>query len=540
MQKRTKIIWGSLIAVTLLTGCSIAQGVESIEQKAWTTHPQEKVSIHDPSIETVENQDGKTTYYLFGSHLGQAKSDDLLSWDVPFTTEYENMEDNIIYGNVAENLAETFEWAGYDDADSAGGYSLWAPDIIWNEAYEWPDGETGAFMLYYSASSTWRRSAIGFAVAKTIEGPYSYADTIMYSGFTEKDSTDGSERNTNYQNTNLKQLMDDDIIEDFNSEWAIEEGLTYNTDYAPNAIDPTLFFDENNQLWMTYGSWSGGIFILEMDAATGRPIYPGTDSKTSDGRMIDRYFGTKLSGGFHQSGEGPYILYDKDTDYYYLFVTYGGLSAKGGYNMRLFRSQNPDGPYTDAKGNSPIIAAGELNDQYGIKLMGNYQFSNQAVGYRAGGHNSALIDEDGQWYLIYHSRFNNGGENHEVQVHQMVMNEAGWPVPLPYAYSGEPLELKNLSEAEIVGSYEFINHGTDSGKTMLDTLAISLNADGTISGDVSGEWQQGNQGSVTIHLKNATYSGHFVEQQLEDNSGTVLTFSAIGTNNETIWGSKLA
>ena len=54
-------------------------------------------------------------------------------------------------------------------------------------------------MLYYSASSTWRRSAIGLAVAKTIEGPYSYVDTVIYSGFTEKDSTDGSERNTNYQ-----------------------------------------------------------------------------------------------------------------------------------------------------------------------------------------------------------------------------------------------------------------------------------------------------------------------------------------------------
>ena len=57
----------------------------------------------------------------------------------------------------------------------------------------------GAYMLYYSASSTWRRSAIGLAVAKTIEGPYSYSDTVIYSGFTEKDSTDGSDRNTNYQ-----------------------------------------------------------------------------------------------------------------------------------------------------------------------------------------------------------------------------------------------------------------------------------------------------------------------------------------------------
>ena len=91
---------------------------------------------------------------------------------------------------------------------------------------------------------------------------------------------------------------------------------------------------------MTYGSWSGGIFLLEVDPATGKPMYPGEDSTTEDGRIIDRYFGIKLSGGYHQSGEGPYIVYDEKTDYYYLFVTYGGLAAKGGYNMRLFRAEN--------------------------------------------------------------------------------------------------------------------------------------------------------------------------------------------------------
>ncbi|MDQ8499613.1 hypothetical protein Q3F58_02955 [Enterococcus faecium] len=226
------------------------------------------------------------------------------------------MEDNIIYGNTKENLAETFKWAGYDDADSKGGYSLWAPDVIWNADYEWSNGDKGAYMLYYSASSTWRRSAIGLAVAKTIEGPYSYSDTVIYSGFTEKDSTDGSDRNTNYQNTHLAKLIKDRKISGFSENWSIEAGLTYNTDYAPNAIDPALFYDEEGKLWMTYGSWSGGIFLLEVDPATGKPMYPGEDSTTEDGRIIDRYFGIKLSGGYHQSGEGPYIVYDEKTDYY--------------------------------------------------------------------------------------------------------------------------------------------------------------------------------------------------------------------------------
>ena len=31
--------------------------------------------------------------------------------------------------------------------------------------------------------------------------------------------------------------------------------------------------------------------LLEVDPATGKPMYPGEDSTTEDGRIIDRYFG---------------------------------------------------------------------------------------------------------------------------------------------------------------------------------------------------------------------------------------------------------
>ena len=37
-------------------------------------------------------------------------------------------------------------------------------------------------MLYYSASSTWKRSCIGYAVSQKVEGPYQHVDTIIYSG----------------------------------------------------------------------------------------------------------------------------------------------------------------------------------------------------------------------------------------------------------------------------------------------------------------------------------------------------------------------
>ncbi|MBL5008936.1 hypothetical protein CU016_1031 [Enterococcus lactis] len=517
-------------------GCQTGEAAEQLIQKEWETTSKERVSIHDPSITTI-HEENQELFYVFGSHLAQAKTSDLRTWEVPFSHEYESMEDNIIYGNTKENLAETFKWAGYDDADSKGGYSLWAPDVIWNADYEWSNGDKGAYMLYYSASSTWRRSAIGLAVAKTIEGPYSYSDTVIYSGFTEKDSTDGSDRNTNYQNTHLAKLIKDGKISGFSENWSIEAGLTYNTDYAPNAIDPALFYDEEGKLWMTYGSWSGGIFLLEVDPATGKPMYPGEDSTTEDGRIIDRYFGIKLSGGYHQSGEGPYIVYDEKTDYYYLFVTYGGLAAKGGYNMRLFRAEKPEGPYLDAQGNSPILDKGEQNVNYGIKLIGNYQFSFQQMGYRAAGHNSAIIDENGQWSLVYHTRFNNGTEAHEVRVNRMYMNEEGWPVPAPYEYRGNEQVADALTEDEIIGRYEIINHGTDNGTTMLKTQMIEFQKDGNVTGDLTGTWMY-DAGYLVLTFEETTFKGILLTQEITEFEQQKLTFSTIGDNNESIWGIK--
>ena len=511
--------------------------VSEVVAKEWTTHSANRVSVHDPSITSIV-KDGKETFYIFGSHLAQAKTTNFQTWDIPFTTEYENPSNNLMLGNLKENLKESFKWAGYDDANSKGGYAIWAPDVIWNEKYEWPNGEKGAYMYYYSTSSTWRRSCIGYAVSKSIEGPFTYGNTIIYSGFTEKDATDGSTRNTNYQNTNVSQLIKNGKLSGFSQNWSKDNGVTYNTDYAPNAIDPALFHDQEGKLWMTYGSWSGGIFLLEIDQTTGNPIYPGKDSVKPSGQPIDRYFGVKLAGGYHQSGEGPFIVYDRSVGYYYLFETYGGLFADGGYNMRLFRSKSPDGPYVDAKGNTPLFTKDSVNSDYGVKVMGNYQFEQMTVAYKAQGHNSAIISQNGQWYLAYHTRFNTGAENHEVRIHTMYMNEAGWPVTTPYEYRKG--ESRTVASSEIAGSYQFIQHGTDNGTTVLPTETIQLTSDGKITGAVTGTWKQTSARSgIQLVMNGVTYTGVLTKQNDEStNAKIVVTFSAIGNNNETIWGSK--
>lgn len=493
-----------------------------------------QVSVHDPSIAVAK--DG--TYYAFGSHIDAARSKDLIKWET-FTNGYATTN-NKIFGNLATNLAEPFKWAGDHDCD-ASNYSVWAPDVFWNPQYDNGNGTKGAYMMYFCTTSTYCRSVIAFATSQNIEGPYTYKKSLIYSGFTKDTAYDaGSRIDKKYTNTNIPQLIrDKKMSAGVNNEW-FNGNTAYNTEYAPNAIDPTIFEDKNGKLWMTYGSWSGGIFILEIDPATGEAIHPTKESKNASGnRIVDKYFGTRIAGGYTVSGEGPYILYDKNSDYYYLYVSYEGLDADKGYNMRLFRSKNPDGPYTDASGRQAALTGKVDHDNIGIKVMGNYNLPYIWASYRSPGHNSAFIDEKtGKRFLIYHTRFEGNGMFHALRVHQQFLNEKGWPVTSVYAYSGETIAPKGYSTNEIVGEYAFINHGTASdGPNIKKYQNIILNQNGKITGAVTGTWKE-KSGTyyADFVIGGVTYSGVFLKQSKETSTEQILTFTAIGTNNQTIFG----
>lgn len=499
--------------------------------------------VHDPAIIEVNGE-----YFVFGSHLATAKSSDLIKWTQISNTDYEDPITNPIYGNLQETFKESFKWAGYDDGDTSGGrYAVWAPDPFYNPDYIWSDGTKGTYMLYYATSSTWRRSCIGFLISKRVDGDYIYGDTIVYSGFSNTGSPyyDGdSTRDTTWSNDylHLKRLMEEGVLDNDLSTWkCFANDGTYNSAYAPNAIDQTIFYDsEKNKLYMVYGSWSGGLFVLELDKTTGKPIYPGKDGiDTTSQNYIDRYFGTHIAGGNHMSGEGGYIRYDKKSGYYIFYETYGWLAATGGYNMRLFRSKNVQGPYVDPSGNQAQFNY-EDGAKYGIKLIGNYQFANQP-GYRSAGHNSALITDDGKYFLIYHQRFLDEamGESYEVRVHQQFLNEDNWLVTAVYEYKNKPIQKVDINQ--VIGSYEFINHGNAvQDGSILTTYKIFLSKSGEISGDYTGIWtmKDGDDYTyITLTIDNVEYKGVLYIQQ-DDNNERRMTFSAIGSNNLAIWGSS--
>lgn len=494
------------------------------------------VSVHDPSI----IKDG-STYYVFGSHIEAAKSADLMKWTT-FTNGYET-PGNVIFGNLSENLAGSFAWAGEDDSDSKGGYAVWAPAVIWNQHYRNEDGTTGAYMMYYSASSTYIRSAIGYAVAKNIEGPYTYADTVIYSGFTKDSAFDAdSQVDKKWTNTNIQTLIQDGKLADASPNWFKSDG-SYNNAIYPNAIDAALFSDEEGKLWMTYGSWSGGIFIVELDPTTGQVIYPGEDGMTADGRLVDRYFGTKIAGGYTKSGEGPYILYDEPSGYYYLNVSYGWLGANGGYNIRQFRASSPDGPYLDAAGQNAVLPGDTDNSPYGIKMIGNFLFAREigepgsgiGYGYVSPGHNSVYFDEEkGKYFLFFHARFPQQGEAHELRVHQMFMNKNGWLVAAPVRYAGE--SLQPVTASKLVGDYKFVNHGLGYSGDITASVNITLNQDKTISGDITGTWALNNKHEAALTIDGVTYDGVFVAGWDPVLERETMTFSAVSAKGEAIWG----
>ena len=465
------------------------------------------VSVHDPSIVKV---DGK--YYIFGSHMSTAVSEDLRTW-TSLGDGYK-VKDQIYYELMANK--DAFAYAGSKNSvipSDDRTWHVWAPDVIYNE-------ETGLYYLYFCTSSTWNASNLCYATSENIDGPYEWKGALIYSGFTAQTLDD----------TDVAEYVDRDTAKDR----YIKKSNEYNFNKYPNAIDPTVLYDGDGRLWMVYGSWSGGMYLLELDKSTGEVIHPEED----EANRVDPYFGKRLLGGNHSSIEGPYILYDEESGYYYLFVSYGGLAREGGYQIRVFRSETIDGDYVDMNGEYPMDTDNPEHYPYGLKLSGNYFLPSLEMAYMATGHNSAFVDEDGKKYIVNHTRFDNKTEEHEPRVHQFIVNEEGWPCMLPYATDGETVSESGYSMTDVAGRYYVINQGTAINAEIAQPFILYLDESGKVYGDgVEGSWEmKDNTCYMKVSYQGTDYSGVFC--QMNDEAGTqVMTFSAVG-NNESVWGVK--
>lgn len=498
-----------------------------------------RVSVHDPSIvwEPVSQ-----TYYIFGSHRASAKTTDMMNWTA-FTAPWATATSTDATNSAA--LAEAIKWSKRGSTSYSVDGNMWAPDVIWNKAMN-------KWCMYLSVNGDNWYSSIVLLTSDNIEGPYLYQGSVVMSGF---------HTGTSYKDTDLEKAIGTQAS--LPSRYAV--GNKWGNRY-PNCIDPCVFYDENGKLWMSYGSWSGGIWMLELDENTGLRDYtidyPLTGS--GDGITIDPYFGKKIAGGFYVSGEASYIEYIGG--YYYLFVTYGGLAAggvptdynNGGYQMRVFRSENPDGPFIDSRNNSAVFSSYLLNfgpkendNNRGENIFGAYtSWGNQAkgnLGERSQGHNSIIAAEDGRTYLVYHTRFQNWSESHQVRVHQVFQSKNGWLVVAPFEYTGEEVKSADIATTQqiatdrIPGKYKLLIHEyklDHTKKAAAEPVDIELTTDGNITGKYTGTWKvEAGTSYVTLKIGSTYYHGVMVEQTLEPSTTKAPAFTAVAaTTGTTAWG----
>ena len=510
-------------------------------------------SIHDPSLTRTRASDG--WFYAIGTDLGSARTRDFMTWEsLNDGRGYarRNNENNHYFfpldnpDRAVETMENQFEYIGaFHNPDRTAGTRdinnvvFWASEIIEVD---------GRFFKYYTLAGgigewDWAgrdhqmpQAGLGLAIADSIDGPWITQGIFIRGGYSNRYYNDERVPFNHPSGMNM----------------AMVGGVPFDPDIHPNPIDPSPFICSNGDLWLVYGSYGGGIFLLELDRTTGLPVaYEDSEiNSANDG------FGTLLIASTHNYGEGPHMIYSETSGYYYLFQTFGWLASYGGYNVRMWRSASPYGPFEDARFSQAHVQRDPhehhntnrwvdvdgtefARNAMGIKLIGGYQFINApnerglSTGYLSPGH-GGLIRYDNRYLKVFHTRFIGRWEWHQVRVHEMLMNCNGWFVMAPLRFDGGQA-VREFDKLSLVGDYKIINHGRDNNGTAHQSLIYRFNSDGLITdatGANVGNWSLSGTNIANITLHDLTFNGVFLRQYDEESSEWVQTFTAVSYDLE--------
>ena len=241
-------------------------------------------------------------------------------------------------------------WVAEAVPANGGGRDFWAPDVI---------HVSDRYLLYYSVSSFGKNtSAIALATNPTLDP----ADP-------------------NYKWTDEGVIIKSSPRDDF------------------NAIDPALFQDTDGSLWMPFGSFWGGIKMIQLDPKTGKRIAP--DSPV---------YGL----AHYDSIEAPFIY--KHDGKYVLFVNWGFCcrGTNSTYEIRVGRSDKVTGPYLDREGKDLLLGGG-------TQLLGTEDV------FIGPGHAGILKEGDKYWFgFHFYNRAQRGSSTYAIR--PIRWDKDGWPV----------------------------------------------------------------------------------------------------------------
>ncbi|HLK57471.1 MAG TPA: arabinan endo-1,5-alpha-L-arabinosidase [Chthonomonadaceae bacterium] len=242
--------------------------------------------------------------------------------------------------------------------------SIWAPDVRYIR---------GKYYLYYTVSTFGRNvSAIGLATSPTLD-PLAWVDHGVVIR---------SEAQDNF-----------------------------------NAIDPGVTLGPDGRLWLVFGSFWGGIQMIELHPATGRRLYPTSPLYTLAKHPQDP----------KNAIEAPFLYYH--AGYYYLFVNwdYCCRGRRSTYNIRVGRSAHVIGPYRDRDGVEMLRGGGTL-------LLGSVPDMGSGAPFDAKvgpGHAGILSDNGVDRFSCHYEYVREKGGKSMLEIRTVTWDRDGWPQIAP-------------------------------------------------------------------------------------------------------------
>lgn len=295
-----------------------------------------------------------------------------------------------------------------------------------------------------------------------------------------------------------------------------------------NAIDPTFTITPEGEHYLIYGSWHSGIAALKLNPATGKPDQLKTLSD----------YGTRIAkrgNSRWQASEGPEIIYNENTGYYYLFLAYDELSVA--YNTRVARSKNILGPYIGINGGDVTNGA-----ECWPMLTHPYSFNFHA-GWVGFSHCSVFQNPDTkEWFYSSQARLPEGVPGINVSnavmmghVRAIQWTEDGWPVIAPERYAGVPKTA--ITEASFIGTWEQITMNYQY-KTIQKSVSIFLTADKKVSGGLTGTWSyDSTNATLTVNGNKCKVSDAWDWEATPRK--VTLTYSGFTSGGQPVWAKKI-
>ncbi len=469
-------------------------------------------NVHDPTV--VFDGD---YYYMYGTnasygnaHEGHGnfharRSEDLVNWtymgaSMPETPDW-----------VKDTLNNIRARVGLDPIDSPS-YGYWAP-----VARKVGD----KYRLYYCIVVD---NFIGNGLKNTAEN---FDNT-----WTERAFIGMMETSEPYQNSWEDKGMVVCSVSDRGTDWGRSSYTgDWNGYFKYNAIDPTYITTPEGEHWLIYGSWHSGIAAIQINADTGLPL---NEFDINDESTWGTHLYTRLYGSRWQASEGPEVIYNDETGYYYMFLAYDELSVA--YNTRVCRATSVTGPYYSYNG-TDVTNGGEV---YPI-VTHPYAFNNHS-GWVGISHCCVFQnDETGDWFYSSQGRLpaNTDGNAYSNaimmgHVRKIRWTDDGWPVVMPERYTAVPED--EITEDEFVGTWEFITLNYQY-QTQQMSVELTLSLDYEAAGAVTGTWSFDAVNNILTIGENELCVERELDWEASPREITIV-FSGLNSSGVSVWGKK--